>query len=308
MSVPEKIPLSGLSRGDLEALTERLLAENAELKQTVVELRAEIAKLKGVTGRPVIRPSGMEQKTEPTDKADKAGSAKQRKTERLVIDEERVIKADVPAGSRFKGYEDFVVQDLVLRPHVVRIRRERWLTPDGRTVLAPMPAGVAGHFGPELRRFVLLQYHQGQVTMPRLVTQLRAIGIVISKRQVVRLLNADTSPFVDEARAVLRAGLETAPWISVDDTGARHRHRNGYCTQLGNDHFAAFTTTTSKSRLNFLEVLRAGYADYVINAEALAYMRQRALAGSVITALASHPDRHFELWRKLGDDEVRKAA
>ena len=194
MSVPEKIPLSGLSRGDLEALTERLLAENAELKQTVVELRAEIAKLKGVTGRPVIRPSGMERKAEPkpTDKAGKRG-VKQRKTERLVIDEERVIRANVPAGSRFKGYEDFVVQDLVLRPHVVRIRRERWLTPDGQTILAPMPAGVAGHFGPELRRFVLLQYHQGQVTMPRLVTQLRAIGIVISKRQVVRLLNGGAS-------------------------------------------------------------------------------------------------------------------
>src|SRR6187397_1665767 len=206
MSVPEKIPLSGLSRGDLEALTERLLAENAELKQTVAELRAEIAKLKGVTGRPVVRPSGMEQKTEPTDKAGKRG-AKQRKTEQLVIHEERVIKADVPAGSRFKGYEDFVVQDLVLRPYVVRIRRERWLTPDGQTVLAPMPAEVAGHS--DLRRFVLLQYHQGQVTMPRLVTQLRAIGIVISKRQVVRLLNADTGPFVDEARAVLRVGLET---------------------------------------------------------------------------------------------------
>jgi hypothetical protein len=156
MSVPEKIPLSELSHGDLEALTERLLAENAALKQTMVELRAEIAKLKDVKGRPVIRPSGMEQKTEPkpVDKAGKRG-AKQRKTERLVIDEERVIQADVPAGSRFKGYEDFVVQELVLRPHVVRLRRERWLTPDGQTILAPMPAGVAGHFGPELRHFAL---------------------------------------------------------------------------------------------------------------------------------------------------------
>src|SRR3954452_22847984 len=182
-------------------------------------------------------------------------------------------------GPRFKGYEDFIVQDLVLRPRVVRIRRERWLTPDGQTILAPMPAGVAGHFGPELRRFVLLQYHQGQVTMPRLVGQLRAIGIVISKRQV------GSTRFVEDA--VLRAGLETAPWISVDDTGARHRH--GYCTQIGNDHFAAFTA--SKSRLNFLEVLRAGYADYVINAEA--YMRQRALASPVIAQLAAHPDQQF---------------
>src|SRR4051794_4436812 len=302
MSVPEKIPLSGLSRGDLEALTERLLAENAALKQAMAELRAGIAKLKGVTGRPAIRPSGMEQKTElkPADKAGKRG-VKQRKTERLVIHEERVIKADVPAGSRFKGYEDFVVQDLVLRPHVVRIRRERWLTPDGQTVLAPMPAGVAGHFGPELRRFVLLQYHQGQVTMPRLVTQLRAIGIVISKRQVVRLLNADTGPFVEEARAVLRAGLETAPWISVDAPGARQNHQNGYSPQVGTDPFPAFTTTASKSRLNFLEVLRAGHADYVINAEALAYMRQRALAGPVIARLAEHPERRFPdaaAWRR----------
>jgi hypothetical protein len=34
-----------------------------------------------------------------------------------VFHKERVIQADVPAGLRFKGYEDFVVHDLVLRPH-----------------------------------------------------------------------------------------------------------------------------------------------------------------------------------------------
>ena len=136
---------------------------------------------------------------------------------------------------------------------------------------------------------MLFQYHQGQVTVPRLVAQLRAIGIVISKRQVVRLLNEGQDAFLDEAREVLRAGLATASWISVDDTGARHQHQNGVCTQLGNDHFAAFATTGSKSRLNFLEVLRAGYRDYVVNAEALAYMRQRALAGPVIASWPSIP-------------------
>src|SRR5689334_25168181 len=108
----------------------------------------------------------MEKGTEP-EPAEAGGrrGVKARKAGRLTVDEERVIAAEVPAGSRFKGYEDFLVQDLVLRPHVVRLRRERWLTPDGRTVIAPMPAGIAGHFGPELRRLVLAQYHQGHVTV-----------------------------------------------------------------------------------------------------------------------------------------------
>src|SRR4051812_1819513 len=293
MSAPAKIPLSSLPRGELEALAGRLLAENAALKQAVAELRAEVATLKGVKGRPEVRPSGMEKGASSEPGAANRGRGGRGKADRLAVDEERVGEADVPAGSRFKGYEDFLVQDLVLRPHVVRVRRERWLTPDGRTVTAPMPAGVVGHFGPALRRFVLAQYHQGQVTVPRLVAQLRAIGILISKRQVVRLLNAGQDAFLAEAREVLRAGLATAGWVSVDDTGARHEHRNAVCTQLGNDHFAAFATTGSKSRLNFLEVLRAGFTDYVVNAEALAYMRQRALAGPVIARLAAHPERQF---------------
>jgi hypothetical protein len=60
--------------------------------------------LKGVAARPAIKPSGMEQKTEPkpVGPARKRGT-KERKTARLVIHEERIITAAVPAGSRFKG-------------------------------------------------------------------------------------------------------------------------------------------------------------------------------------------------------------
>jgi hypothetical protein len=89
-----------------------------------------------------------------------------------------------------------VVQDLVIRPHVVNFQCERWQTPDGKVITAPLPAGVDGHFGPELRRFVLAQYHEAQTTVPRLVTLLRSLGIVISKRQLVRLLTADQDGFV----------------------------------------------------------------------------------------------------------------
>jgi len=122
---------------------------------------------------------------------------------------------------------------------------------------------------------------------------LQALGISISKRAIMRLLIAGQDGFLAEHREVLRAGLQTAAWISVDDTGARHGGANGVCTQIGNDDFAWFGTTQSKSRLNFLDLLRTGHTDYVINDAALAYMHGRALAGPVIRQLAAHPERHF---------------
>jgi hypothetical protein len=287
--------LDDFSPGDLKRLVLKLFEEVAELRRTVAVQRDEIARLKGGPGRPNIKPSGMDKATEP--KMPPTGGESRRKgskTSKLSIHEERTVKvAAPPQDSRFKGYTNFVVQDLVIRPHVVNFRCERWQTPDGATMTAALPAGIDGHFGPELRRFVLAQYHQGQVTVPRLLALLRALGIVISKRQIVRLLIAGQDGFLDEARDVLRAGLTSAPWITVDDTGARHKAANGFCTQIGNSHFAWFGTTDSKSRCNFLELLRAGHGDYVINAEALAYMRQRALAGPVIARLAKHRRKSF---------------
>ncbi len=286
--------IDGFSLDDLKVVVLQVLEENAALREENGALREEIGRLKGLKGPPRIKPSGMDKATDPTPAGGK-GKRRRRggKLSRLTIDEDRIIEAEVPNGSRFKGYEDYVVEDLILRHHVVRYRRQRWLTPDGRTVVAPLPAGIAGHFGPELRRFVLAQYHRGQVTVPRLVGLLRDIGVDISERQVVRLLNERQQGFTAEARDVLRAALETARWITVDDTGARHQAANGVCTQVGDHRFAWFGTTFSKSRLNFLSLLRAGHGDYVINAAALAYMGGRSLSGPVIALLAEHGSKRF---------------
>lgn len=182
--------LDSLSSAELKALVLRLLEEVAELQRVVAEQRAviadqkaEIARLKGLKGRPRLRPSkpsGMEAASSPKPKSKRRRG---RSHQARVAIAERVLTLPVPAGSRFKGYESYVVQDLEIRPRVVRYRRERWLTPDGRTLVAPLPPGIAGHFGAELRRFVLAQYHQGQVTVPRLMAQLRDFGLAVSKRQ-----------------------------------------------------------------------------------------------------------------------------
>jgi Transposase IS66 family len=282
---------SSLSRCELEAEVAALRGEVAALKQLVAALRAENARLKGLKARPVIKPSGMEAATTPKHRG-KPGRRRGKVVPRVPV-ETQVLRVEVPPGSQFKGYEPYQVQDLEIRARVVRYRRERWLTPDGQTIVAPLPPETRGHFGPALRRWVLMQHHQGQVTVERLLAQLQAIGISISKREVMRLLIEKQDAFLSEDREVLQAGLATADWISVDDTGARHRGANAVCTQIGNDSFAWFGTTGSKNRQNFLELLRAGHTDYVVNDAALEYMREHGLSGVVVRQLAGHAQRQF---------------
>jgi Transposase IS66 family len=291
--VPPPPSVSGLSRPELEALLVELLGEVAVLKQMNSELREEIARLKGLKGRPNIKPSGMDKGTEPPKPNQPAKRLGRGKVTPRVTIEKQVVNVPVPPGSRFKGNEPFLVQDLVITVRATCYQRERWVTPEGRTILAPLPEGIEGHFGPELRRFVLMQYHQGQSTLPRLLAMLRSVGVSISKRQLQRLLTEKHDDFIAEAQDVLRAGLETSPFVSVDDTGARHKGKNGFCTQIGNQWFTWFGTRFSKSRLNFLDLLRAGHTDYVLNDAAYDYMRNQGPPIATIARLKAHPATRF---------------
>jgi hypothetical protein len=247
--------LNALTLPRLKEMVVQLLNEVAELKQTVAQQRDEIARLKGLKGRPEIKPSGMENATSPAGPKLSGSKPRRGKVRPRVSVGDRVLKASAPPGSRFKGYETYQGRELVLSVHAIRYRRERWVTPDGQTIIAPLPEGIDGHFGPDLRLFVLMQYHQGQTTLPRLTALLQSVDLSISKREVHRLLTEKHEDFLDEARDVLHAGLETSPWTSVDDTCARHKVANGFCTQIGNERFTWFRTWPSKSRLHFLDLL-----------------------------------------------------
>jgi len=145
-----------------------------------------------------------------------------------------------------------VVRDLVVRAEVVRYRCECWVTPEGRTIIAPLPAGIKGGYGANMRRLCLMLHSHGQVTTQRLTTLLNDVGVEISKRQVIRFLTERLDGFHAEDAAVLHAGLVSAPFVTVDDAGARHANRSFHTTQIGGEHFTAFRTAPSKSRLNFL--------------------------------------------------------
>jgi hypothetical protein len=265
-----------------------------QLEERVQQLDDEIARLKGLKARPRIAPSSLESPTRPPrdPKAKRPGSAKRSKTAQLTITEETVVRLpDVPEGAVFKGYEDFVVQDLILQPRVIRYRREHWLAPDGRSLLAPLPAEVVpgSHFGPDLICFILHQYHHQHVTQPLLLEQLHQLGIDISAGQLNRILTEGKDAFHQETAELLPTALAVSTYVQVDDTGARHQGHNGSCTHIGNELFACFASTDSKSRLNFLEVLRRPHTDYVINATAVAYWRRQKLPAAVMDPLRRGP-------------------
>jgi Transposase IS66 family len=290
--------LVGLVRGligEVERLrkdNEKRIAELAALKRENQQLKDEIRRLKGLPPRPPMKPSGMEKATDRPmiEEPGRPGGTLPRRgpgVSKLTIDRTVTLSAPAPAGSRCKGYEEIIVQDIVLRPEVTLYRRERWVTPDGRTVTADPPAGIVGGCGPHLHRLVLTLHFQGQMTCERIVAVLTAAGLSISKRQVVRLLTAKLDLFRAEEEAVFTAGLRASGYVSVDDTGARHAGKACTTTQFGSDRFTAFRTGPSKSRLAFLRNLLGGTARYAINAAAEAYMRAANLAHGVITALMS---------------------
>jgi len=267
------------------------------LETTVQQLRDEIALLKGQKPRPDIQPSLLEaprSKAPAPEGSKRPGSAKRPKTAELHIHQEvRLHPEGLPAGATFRGYEPYVVQELVIHNDNTRYLRARYDLPGGGSVLAPFPAGVlpveGGHFGANLIAYILDQYHQAQVTEPLLLAQLWEYGIDISAGQLHHILTDNKDLFHQEKGEVLAAGLAESSYVGTDDTGARHRGHNGYCTALGNDLFASFESSDSKSRLNFLQVLQGSQRDYAINDVALAYWERQKLAAVVVAQLTEGP-------------------
>jgi hypothetical protein len=303
----------------------RLRGENEKLSHAVARLRLdnqalkdELARLKHLPPRPPQKPSGMEKATDQPERGaqgEDGEAAKRRRgpgVSKLSIDRTETLSVAAPAGSRHKGFEDIIVQDLMVKAETTRYRRERWETPDGKGLIAPLPAGIVGGCGPHLIRLVLMLHFQGQMTCERIVALLTGLGLMISKRQVVRLLTAKLEDFRAEDEAVLRAGLRSAPFVTVDDTGARHAGKSCFTTHIGSHRFTAFRTGPGKSRLAFLGRLLGGAARYVINAAAIASMRGADLPQDIIANLAGHSSLAFdshEQWmshlRALGIADLR---
>src|SRR3990167_4592282 len=154
----EQTPLVSTLLSLIEQLTLQLSQQAESLarqSEKIDELLSEIRQLKKLSKKPKLRASSL-----PKDKNDKddeppasgnqgskrPGSSKRSKNKNLKIDREEMIGAEnVPMGSVRKGYQSYLVQDLMVKSVVTKYRLERWQLPDGSHVVATLPKELQGH-------------------------------------------------------------------------------------------------------------------------------------------------------------------
>ena len=286
--------------GQLQSQVEQLQLLSEQQQETLLQqqvrieaLEAEVARLKKLPKRPKIRPSTLpkddddDEPDAPGQGGDNATGKPRKRKKKLIIHHTEVIQPEnLPTGSRLLGYENYTVQDLLIQPYNTRYRLARYLTADGKRLIGVLPEALQGqHFGTTLRSYILYQHHHQRVTQPLILQQLTEWGIDISSGQISHILIEDKEHFHAEKDALLTAGINHSRYLQVDDTGSRHDGKNGYCTHVGNESFAWFSSTRSKSRINFLGLLRGAAVDYTINPAALDYMRTEGLPQGPLTLI-----------------------
>ena len=302
MSITDQI--KNIPENEKTPLVIMLLEIIQQQAEEIQHLKDEIARLKGQKPKPKIKPSNLDKKTDKPNKNQKKRKRKKRaKTKNIEIHKVRKLHPENrPHGSIFIDYQDFVVQDIIFTNWNIRYRRGRWLTPSGKFITANLPDYVNGHFGSGLISFALYQNYGCHVTQPLLLEQLREIDVDISAGQINNILIKNKDEFHNEKKQMLSTGLKISNHINVDDTGARHKGKNGYCTHIGNEFFAWFESTQSKSRINFLKLLRVENEDSIINQDALEYMSANGLPQYQLNKLVDFKDKIFSddnTWMKF---------
>lgn len=307
--VPEELSRLDLaSIGDVGArqairallnLVEELVAENRALRTELGQVKDELARLKGGSGRPKIPPGpaggstdySSEQERRPAPKS----WQKRGKQDRLRIDRTERVAVDpatLPPDAVFKGYETVVVQNLVLRRDTVAFEVAVWYSPsERRSYRAQRPAGYAdGTYGADLRALVLELAYRGGMSETKIHALLETHGIEIAAGTVSILLTESRAAFMDEARDVLRAGLESTPYQHLDDTSTRVDGESQYCQILCNPFYTAYQTTPGKDRLTIIDVLRGGRPRaYRFDAEADRHLVFLGLSAAARAKLAVIP-------------------
>ena len=282
-------------------LIEDLQASVRELQAEVQRLRDENSHLKGEQGQPNFKPNRRGKQPAPgpdhsseAERRQLQGWQKGRKLSQIKIDREEVLTVDpahLPADAEFKGYEDCVVQDVVLHTANVLFHKEKYYSPSARrTYLAALPPGYTGQFGPGIKALALVQYFACNMAEPKILEFFANVGIQLSAGELSNWLIKDWPDLHAEKAAIYVAGLRSSPWQHLDDTATRVNGQNEHCHVVCNPLYTAYFTTARKDRLTIVDVLRNLDArTFRINAETIDLLRIFGLAQCTVRRVQGLP-------------------
>jgi len=286
----------------ISSYLKELLTKIYELTNALVEktnelelAKAEIRRLKNLPKKPTIKASKLDDPIEGDQSKEgnkeekeikkRKGSDKENKQANLTIhDTVKVEAAEIPTDWKLVGYKSRIIQDVIIQANNISYELEIWESPDGtqRQVV---------------KAYILHQYYECCVSQPLIYSTLKDLGVKISTGQISNILIEDKELYHAEKTSLLEKAIELAEELRTDDTGARHLAKNGYCNCISSDLFTYFTTSYSKSRINFLEILRMDRTDYELNQTALDYMQSEKLPAKyydVLLASYQKGDCHFK--------------
>lgn len=291
-------------------LVEEVTAALRQSQAEVQRLRDEIARLKGEKGKPTIKGNGPQPPSgdysSERERHVPKTWAKGGKKDRIHIDREQVLIVDpesLPPDAKFKGYEDVVVQDVILRTDNVCFHKEKFYSPtEGKTYLAPSLRGYEGEFGPGIKSLVLALYFGSNMSEPKIAGLLRSMEVHVSDGQVSNLLIKGQQAFHQEKDTLFTAGLASSPWQHLDQTGTRVNGQNQQCQIVCTPLYTVYRTTETKDRLSVLDALRNGRPRlYLLNEEAEGYLARTQISKVAVKLLkAGMP------WEELLDEPTLK--
>jgi len=264
-------------------------------------LRDENNRLKGEQGRPKIRKQSQSNKDISSEKerrdrnAKKKRNKKQSKKEKLTAHktERRIVdKSQLPEDALFKGYHSTLIQDILITPNNIQFEREIYYSPSlKKTIIATLPDGYAGDFGPNIKALIIDLHHQEEMTESSIHRFLTTHGIDISSASISRMLTDNHPSFHQEKEDIISAGLQSTTYQQMDDTGARVNGENHYMHVLCNDYYTAYFTRKDKTRLTIIDILSQDEMTFHFNETAYALMEQMQISQKMLDALkAKHPE------------------
>jgi hypothetical protein len=239
-------------------IVETLCAIIIEQQHEIQELKDEINRLKGEQGKPEIaaknEPKNKESKNEQLESTPKKPWKKSAKSTKVKIDRTEIITVDkrkLPPDAVFKGYEEKIVQNIIIKTDNVLYKLEKYYSPlEQKTYIAEVDESLRGtEFGAETKALISSLYYENRVTENKIASFLNSNGLFISEGTISNILIKEQSAILTEVKnEILEAGLSCSSYNQIDDTGMKISGKNGFATIICNEKFSVFFINLSKSR------------------------------------------------------------